>query len=412
MNSIGGKYIAACLWLITGIVGAQDLRVQSSNEILDQLEKYNSSTCQIIFNESFTCSGVLINNTRDQGRPLILTAAHCIESEENLKSAVVVFGKRKLLKDQAYDGLEWSSTGASLLSSSKEIDFALLELENEIPVYVVPIYLGWNSKISQPTLISSIHSPDFEDAQYSFSLAKPSLATFGGLYNALDFGHWRVDQWAQGITSMGSSGAPLLDSNFEIIGGLSGSTDWDNYTSDYFFRFDLAYDHFSDAPSQLKAWIDPDNLGSTGHFQPTHKIKNYRFTSNVTETVKLVNGAVITEEFSVGDNSKINGVYITVGDMSKDSGVKITIALSQNDSELYAEETGTLDLAKYSENYIPLVTSLLMSGKISISLKFQSTDSSDYITMPKTGVSNLTSYFLALNSSKPSIGYFPDPKDG
>jgi hypothetical protein len=347
----------------------------------------------------------LINNTRDQGRPLILTAAHCIESEEDLKSAVVVFGKRKLLKDQAYDGLEWRSTGVSLLSSSKEIDFALLELEGEVPVYVVPIYLGWNSKISQPTLISSIHSPDFEDAQYSFSLAKPSLATFGGLYNALDFGHWRVDQWAQGITSMGSSGAPLLDSNFEIIGGLSGSTDWDNYTSDYFFRFDLAYDHFSDAPSQLKAWIDPDNLGSTGHFQPTHKIKNYRFTSNVTETVKLVNGAVITEEFSVGDNSKINGVYITAGDMSKDSGSTITVALSQNGSEIYAEETNNTELSQYSEIYIPFATPPMVSGKLIISLNFKSTDSSDYITIPKSGMSNMTSYFLAVNLSKPSIGH-------
>ena len=94
--------------------------------------------------------------------------------------------------------------------------------------------------ISQSTLIYSIHSPDFGYAQYSFSIAKPSLATFGGLYNAVAFGHWKVDQWTQGITSLGSSGAPLLDSYFEIIGALSGSTDWHNYKSDYFFRFDLA----------------------------------------------------------------------------------------------------------------------------------------------------------------------------
>ena len=278
MNSISGKYIAACLWLISVIVIAPDLRAQPSNEILDQLEKYNSSTCQIIFNESYTCSGVLVNNTRDQGRPLILTAAHCVESEEDLKSVVIVFGKRKLLKDQSYDGLEWSSTGVALLSSSKEIDFALLELDSEIPVYVSPIFLGWNKTISQSTLISSIHFPDFGDAQYSFSQEKPSLATFGGLYNAVDSGHWRVDRWAEGITSLGSSGAPLLDSNFDIIGGLSGSTDWNNYTSDYFFRFDVAYDRFSDAGSQLKAWVDPDSLGRLGHYQPVYKIRNYHIS--------------------------------------------------------------------------------------------------------------------------------------
>ena len=115
MNSIIGKYIATGLWMITGIVFAPDLGAQPLKK-LNQIENYNSSTCQIIFNGSYTCSGVLINNTQDQGRPLILTAAHCIESEEDLNTIVVIIGKRKLLKDQPYGGLEWSSIGASLLS--------------------------------------------------------------------------------------------------------------------------------------------------------------------------------------------------------------------------------------------------------------------------------------------------------
>ena len=401
MSSITGKCIATCLWFISGIVIATDLRAQTSIDILNQIESYNASTCQIIFNGSYTCSGVLINNTKDQGRALILTAAHCIESEEDLNSIVVIFGKRKLLKDQPYGGLEWRSIRAALLSLSREIDFALLELKSKIPVYVAPIYLGWNKMISQPSLIYSLHSPDFGDTQYSFSIAKPSLVTFGGLYHTVDFGHWKVDQWAQGVTSLGSSGAPLLNSSFEVIGGLSGSTDWQNYKSDYFFRFDLAYDYFSNKANQLKAWVDPDNLGSVGHYQPTHKIKNYNFTSSVTETVKLINGAKITEEFSVSDNSKINGVYITVGEMSNDSGSTITVALSHNGSELYAEETNTLELSQYSENYIPFVNPPLVSGKFSISLNFKPTHSSAYITIPKTSISNLTSYFFALNSSKP-----------
>ena len=192
----------------------------------------------------------------------------------------------------------------------------MLELKSRIPDYIQPIYLGWNKKFSQPALVSSIHSPDFGDAQYAISLAKPSLATFGGIYNSIALGYWEVDRWAQGITSLGSSGAPLLDSNFEIIGGLSGSTDWENHKSDYFFRFDLAYDHFSDPDRQLKAWVDPDDSGRIGQYQPTHKIRNYHFTSSVEETVNLLNGAIIAEEFSVSDDSKINGVYLSVGEVS------------------------------------------------------------------------------------------------
>ena len=97
MNSNPGKYIAICLAIMTGIVITPDLAAQHPDQ-LNQLENYNSSTGQIIFNASYTCTGVLSNNTRDQGRPLMLTAAHCIENEQDLNSIVVIFGKRKLTK--------------------------------------------------------------------------------------------------------------------------------------------------------------------------------------------------------------------------------------------------------------------------------------------------------------------------
>jgi len=110
MNSITFKFIAFCLCWMTGIVIAQDLRGQPS-KILNQLENYTTATSQLILNDSYTCSGVLINNTQDPGRPLILTAAHCIEDEADLESVVVVFGKRKLLKGQPYNGLALNGAG-------------------------------------------------------------------------------------------------------------------------------------------------------------------------------------------------------------------------------------------------------------------------------------------------------------
>ncbi len=86
MNTIIGKFIATCLWFITGIVFAPDLRAQPS-ENLNQIENYNSSTCQIVFNGSYTCSGVLINNTQDQGRPLVHRLIQSVHKD--MKSANV-----------------------------------------------------------------------------------------------------------------------------------------------------------------------------------------------------------------------------------------------------------------------------------------------------------------------------------
>ena len=100
MNSMIARNISSWLWVMSGLLIAPDLGSQPSTDLLNQIESYQSSTCQLVFNGSYTCSGALINNTLDQGKPLVLTAAHCIESEKDLNSIVVIFGKRKLLEGQ------------------------------------------------------------------------------------------------------------------------------------------------------------------------------------------------------------------------------------------------------------------------------------------------------------------------
>jgi len=390
------------LWLVAGVAIAPALNAQSS-DWLNRLERINTATVQLIVSDSYTCTGALINNTKEQGRPLIVTAAHCLDGVEDLDSMLVLFGKRKLLQDQPFAGLEWRSKGVSVLASSEGIDFALLELKSSIPDFVAPLYLGWGNSDAQPEVIYSIHSPDFGDTQYSFSLAKPLVATFGGLYKAIDSGHWRVDKWTQGSTSPGSSGAPLLDENFSIIGGLSGSTDWPDYKSDYFFRFDLAYDHFGNKNKQLKAWIDPRGSGASSHYQLFHKVRNYEYDSPVLETMKLVNSGVIKEEFALSGSTRINGVYITVGETSGHPDSQLVVAVSSHDVELTVSKIRVSTLSQLSENYIAFEKPVTVSGEISISLKWKPTDPSVFITMPSAKIAGQASYFFALNSSKSQV---------
>ena len=135
-----------------------------------------------------------------------------------------------------------------------------------------------------------------------------------------------------------------------------------------------------------------------GHHQPNLKIRNYRFTSDVDETVTLIDGAGIAEEFSVDKGSVINGVYISPAELSIHPGAKVIVAITQNGSDLSFEEIAASELSRYSEQYIPFATPPLVSGRLSVSLQFKSTDSSDYVTIPKTRISGLISYFLAVNS--------------
>jgi V8-like Glu-specific endopeptidase len=402
LNSMINKIAATGLLLSAGSVIASEIEGQPPARLLDRLDIHQSSTCQLVVEDDYTCTGVLLNNTRDQGRPLILTAAHCIEQQESLNSVMVTFGKRKLLQGEPFRGLQWSSrAGIVLLSSSSELDFALLELKGGIPVFVSPVFMGWDQTMSQTQSVSSIHYPNFEDLQYAIGATKPSVATFDGIYGAVASGHWKIDHWIQGTASLGSSGAPLLNSDFEVIGGLSGSTDWKDHRSDYFFRFDLAYDYFGDATQQLRVWIDPESSGKLGQYRPTRKTRNYTFTSRVIETVKLTSGLVITEDFIETENSTINGVYLTLGEKNLDSGATITLTLAQNGMEVYSEETRASELSRYSENYIPFAAAPLVSGEFSVSLSFEFTQAAHYATVPKTAVGNSTSYFLAVNAGMP-----------
>jgi hypothetical protein len=190
-----GKHVAACLLFISGLLIAPDLKGQPSTDILNRIENYSSSTCQIIVNGSYTCSGVLINNSQDQGRPLILTASHCLESEEDLNSAVVILGRRKIIRDQPYAGVEWSSKkGVTLVSSSRELDFALLELKSRIPDHISPVYLGWNREFTQPTSVSCIHSPDFDDAQYPNPHRSPAYILQTSMMLNIHLA-WRSHHW-------------------------------------------------------------------------------------------------------------------------------------------------------------------------------------------------------------------------
>ena len=178
---------------------------------------------------SGACSGTLLNNRRQDLTPYFLTAAHCVQTEEEARSVTAFW----LYQTQTCNGElpDFQSVprteGASLLSTlgdgerNPDGDMTLLQLEGDLPDDVW--FQGWDAN-PQPvgTPFTTIHHPKNDDwgffKRISFGqiISGPSFRTSDGVYAFVSFAP------GQGYAEPGSSGAAILSSSGTVVGALSG----------------------------------------------------------------------------------------------------------------------------------------------------------------------------------------------
>ena len=178
---------------------------------------------------SGACSGTLLNNRRQDLTPYFLTAAHCVQTEEEARSVTAFW----LYQTQTCNGElpDFQSVprteGASLLSTlgggerNPDGDMTLLQLEGDLPDDVW--FQGWDAN-PQPvgTPFTTIHHPANDDwgffKRISFGqiISGPSFRTSDGVYAFVSFAP------GQGYAEPGSSGAAILSSSGTVVGALSG----------------------------------------------------------------------------------------------------------------------------------------------------------------------------------------------
>jgi hypothetical protein len=218
------------------------------------------------------CSGSLVNNTNYDCKNYVLTAMHCIEgvSSSDFASLTVRFRYQKTGCGTGTSPTGNQRTGVFLRADSNDqggntgSDFALLELEDDIPDNYTPYFAGWDASNTVPSTAVTIHHPDGDVKKIS-----TSNNVANGTWSLPGY-HWRVI-WAEtqtnwGVTEGGSSGSPLLNSSKRIIGTLTGGGSFcDNPTSaDYYGKM---FRHWTFNPNpaseKLKVWLDPANTGLT-----------------------------------------------------------------------------------------------------------------------------------------------------
>lgn len=392
----------------------------------DKYDDVGRSVVLIVLNGETACTGTLINNTENDGKPYILTASHCLNNQFSIEnpdyeqiagSIVTFFNYESPLCDPIMRGTEEMSMASTYFRATNEsTDMALLELLETPPVYYQPYYAGWNAKDEGTAPYINIHHPNASVKRVS-KTDNVKIATFH--YPEHPFkenGHWHVEEWTEGSTYGGSSGSPLFNNNNRIIGGLSGGASaCSRPYNDYFYMLSRSWDISPDPDKQLKTWLDPSNRNKElicNGIDPYATTPAIRL-SNISESGKIntiettalpspgkgpafgnnsLGMTEFTEMYKTTGDASIFGAYIVNPSIanSKNIDIEITVYSGSNKPErlLHTEafkpkfttfkEEGKLfidslkPLSRDQESFIPFSEPITVSGTFFIGYKIKS----------------------------------------
>jgi len=289
------------------------------------------------------CSGNLLNNTRKDGTPYILTGFHCMDGFTPLYDMWRFdfnYETTACANPTNEPGAQ-ALTGSIFRAGRQESDFLLVELMDSIPPEYNAFYLGWDSQSSEPDTSYCIHHPNAD------------IKKIGASYETVDIINGTLN-WNNGVTTprnhhyemiysagsfeVGSSGSALLDPEGLVIGQLNGGQIDENCVGSkgWFGRFNVSWNGGETMETSLKYWLNPDTLS----MDTIHGMEN--------PNSLLISGYVYTEE-----DFGVSGVLMGIGDGDE-------LYLAQTDTNGYYE---FLPLPAWKDyNLIPAKTANPVNG--------------------------------------------------
>lgn len=391
--------------------GDCNIDVACSND--ENILTSKNAVCRIIFNNRELCTGTIVNNTTQNGKPYIITANHCLSDAETAESAVFIFDYQSPFCKGPDGVVSKSISGSKLLATAKKIDFALVELSENIPVNYYPYYSGWNATEDYNDLTStySIHHPWGDVKKLSIDNDPPVSESYSSYYE--NESHWRIQDWEEGTTERGSSGGPLFDNKNRLIGDLTGG-EADCYVpiNDYYSKISRAWDFYDDTTKQLKYWLDPaktqikkiDGFDPNSEFRSScGKVSNYK--SGEAVTLQKIDDAYgyytghnaysitqYAEKFELESEAVLSGVYLNIAKLTSKnpSQSKIKVKLWKGESmpdELIAEKTYLYDqLAEKHEMFLEFDHLFTLEGTFFIGYEIFYESQSDTFAVYHTDV--------------------------
>jgi lysyl endopeptidase len=214
------------------------------------------------------CSGSLINTTRQDGTPYVLSAYHCADGlTSDFAQWTFYFNyESPTCTNPTTEPTSRSLQGCLARSGSRETDFLLFELNQRIPANFNAHFNGWNrDSVVLPTSEAMIHHPNGDIKKVTLGVNAPVIQTESVTWSNNSYSppssHLRF-ALEQGGMEGGSSGAPMFDQAGRIIAQLHGGVlNTDNCSVIYGLGGWLAksWNGKGTATTRLKNWLDPTN---------------------------------------------------------------------------------------------------------------------------------------------------------
>ncbi|MBH49514.1 MAG: hypothetical protein CMG69_02025 [Candidatus Marinimicrobia bacterium] len=277
------------------------------------------------------CTGALVNNVQQDQTQYFLTADHCLGGNNNW---IFMFNYESPGCANQDGPTNQTVQGSVLRASRSTSDFALLELTETIPSLYNVNYAGWSAVDVPPQEPVGIHHPSGDIKKISFDY---DVGISDG-WSGNDGSHWRVSSWEDGTTEPGSSGSPLFDNNYRIVGQLHGGQASCSFNfNDYYGKFSASWDWGGSSSNQLKNWLDPENTGtlvldsydtgSAGELSYTPDVIHFEMSVNETDVQDLL----LT---NVGEPESILNYQIGVSSFSDIGGGPDQEGMTWTDSDL------------------------------------------------------------------------------
>ncbi len=221
-------------------------------------ERQISSVAMIIYEGFRLCSGAMLNNTNNDCKPYFLSANHCYSATQ-LPQWMFVFNYESPTCASQNASISQSIVGCQLKAKNSDSDFLLVELSAEPPPDYNVFLSGWSRSTEAATEVVCIHHPSGDIKKISYD--QQSVVE--------DIPFWKVNNWGDGTTESGSSGAPLYDQNQRIVGHLQGGTASCVLSGnpDFFGQFHRSWNGNGTTSGSLFPWLganDPNSLSIDG----------------------------------------------------------------------------------------------------------------------------------------------------
>lgn len=228
-------------------------------------EQQKRSACRIIMvleEGSGYCSGTLVNNTKEDGRPYILSAFHC------QAGYTPIYGLWRFdfsyqssgCANPAIEPAPNSVLGCERKAGREENDFLLLETNTVIPSVYNVFFSGWSRALAPPQGGVIFHHPSGDIkkvALYNQSSTHNGVLVWDSILTTPAGHHFRAP-FSEGTFEPGSSGCGLFDANGRIRGQLhGGQADECGPATGFFGRLRLSWEGGGTPESRLRDWLDP-----------------------------------------------------------------------------------------------------------------------------------------------------------